>query len=202
MLLNPGRRRELCQRLIDLYDTHGGEDSGFMRDIDGKTALVKDYGHKRRSDYTIMDDDLKTVLQQKVKQRVVPEIRKVHQFDVTRMERYIIACYESEAGGHFRVHRDNTTKGTAHRKFALSINLNDDFDGGEVGFPEYGSRTFKAPVGGAVIFSCSLLHSVSPVTRGRRYVFLPFLYDETAAAIREANNPFLADDVGQYRKGE
>ncbi|MGO4843493.1 2OG-Fe(II) oxygenase, partial [Rhizobiaceae sp. 2RAB30] len=83
----------------------------------------------------------------------------------------------SENGGHFRAHRDNTTKGTAHRRFAVSINLNSDFDGGEVSFPEYGPRSFKPPVGGAVIFSCSLLHAVSPVTRGKRYAFLPFLYD-------------------------
>ncbi|WP_259668679.1 2OG-Fe(II) oxygenase [Rhizobium lentis] len=98
----------------------------------------------------------------------------------------------------FPPHRDNTTKGTAHRRFAVSVNLNDDFDGGEVSFPEYGSRSFKAPSGGAVIFSCSLLHAVSTVTRGRRYAFLPFLYDDAAAKIREANNAFLAEGVGSY----
>jgi hypothetical protein len=39
------------------------------------------------------------------------------------------------------------------------------------------------------------------VTRGQRYVFLPFLYDDAAAAIREANNSYLDDKVGQYRRG-
>ena len=131
----------------------------------------------------------------------MPEIHKVHQFAATRMERYIVSCYESATRGHFRAHRDNTTKGTAHRRFALSVNLNDDFEGGEVGFPEYGPRTFKAPRGGAVVFSCSLLHAVSPVTRGKRYAFLPFLYDDAAAAVREANNPFLDEKVGSYKKG-
>lgn len=67
------------------------------------------------------------------------------------------------------------------------MNLNDGFDGREVGFPEYGSRTFKAPPGGAVVFSCSLLHRVTRVTRGQRYAFLPFLYDDAAGAIRERN---------------
>jgi predicted 2-oxoglutarate/Fe(II)-dependent dioxygenase YbiX len=111
------------------------------------------------------------------------------------MERYIVACYAAEHGGHFRAHRDNTTKGTAHRRFAASINLNDDFDGGEISFPEYGPRSFKPPVGGAVVFSCSLLHTVSRMTRGRRYAFLPFLYDEDAAKIRQANSAFLSEDV-------
>ena len=87
----------------------------------------------------------------------------------------------------FRAHRDNTTKGTAHRRYAVSINLNDDFDGGEVVFPEYSSKGIKAPRGGAVVFSCSLLHAVTQVTRGRRFAFLPFLYDDAAAKLREAN---------------
>lgn len=94
------------------------------------------------------------------------------------MERYIVSCFSAEEGGHFNAHRDNTTAGTAHRRFAVSINLNDDFDGGKVSFPEYGPRGYKAPACGAVVFSCSLLHKFSTVTRGSRYAFLPFLYDD------------------------
>lgn len=115
------------------------------------------------------------------------------------MERYIVACYAAEDGGHFRMHRDNTTRGTAHRRFAVSINLNDRFEGGEVSFPEYGPRGYKAPAGGAVVFSCSLLHAVSRVTEGERFAFLPFIYDDEAARIREANNAHLGDEVAAYR---
>ena len=129
----------------------------------------------------------------------MPEIKRAFAFDVTRMERHIVASYD-QSGGYFRPHRDNTTKGTAHRRFAVSVNLNEEFEGGEVSFPEYGPRGFKAPTGGAVVFSCSLLHAVSPVTRGRRYAFLPFLYDEAAAALRAENNRFLDEQVGQYQK--
>jgi len=38
-----------------------------------------------------------------------------------------------------------------------------------------------------VVFSCSLLHEARPVTAGRRYALLPFLYDDAAARVREAN---------------
>ena len=138
-------------------------------------------------------------LQQRVKQRVAPEIEKLFFMPITRMERYIIGCYTAEDGGHFHAHRDNTTRGTAHRRVAVSVNLNEDFDGGEVSFPEYGQRSFKPPVSGAVVFSCSLLHAVSKVTRGRRYAFLPFLYDDAAAKVREANSAFLAGGEGKYR---
>jgi hypothetical protein len=72
----------------------------------------------------------------------VPEITKIHQFKVTRMERYIVSCYDAEDGGHFAAYRGNTTSGNPLRRFAVSANLNDDFDGGEVGFAEYGPRSF------------------------------------------------------------
>jgi peroxiredoxin len=189
---------EFCKKLIDLYDAGGGEESGFMCDVAGKTVVIQDHGHKRRRDYTIEDPQVIKQTRARIKRRVNPEILKVHSFKVTRMERYIVGCYTAEDGGHFRQHRDNTTKGTAHRRFAVSINLNAEFDGGEISFPEYGPRSFKPPPGGAVVFSCSLLHAVSKVTSGRRYAFLPFLYDEEAAWLRKENNQFLGADVGAY----
>jgi predicted 2-oxoglutarate/Fe(II)-dependent dioxygenase YbiX len=70
----------------------------------------------------------------------------------------------------------------------VTINLNaDEYEGGDLRFPEFGPRTYCAPTGGAVAFSCSLLHEALPVTRGTRYAFLPFLYDDAAAEIRRAN---------------
>ena len=180
-----------CQRLVDLYDAQGGTASGFMRQIDGKTVGLNDPRHKSRSDVLIDDPDLISEVQGHIRHRVIPEIAKVHQFHATRMERYLIGCYEAQQGGHFAPHRDNTTSGTAHRRFAISVSLNEDFDGGEVSFPEYGPQGFKAPLGGAVVFSCSLLHAVSRVTRGRRYGFLPFVYDDAAARIRKANRHLL-----------
>ena len=68
-----------------------------------------------------------------------------------------------------------------------------EFEGGYVRFPEFGQQLYTAPAGGAVVFSCSLLHEATPVTRGKRYVFLPFLYDDAAAKIRQENLQFLGD---------
>ncbi|WP_422060501.1 2OG-Fe(II) oxygenase [Sphingopyxis sp.] len=191
----------MCRQLMDLYDADGGSDSGFMREVDGKTVQLIDYGHKRRSDFTIDDSELCRSLRARIGHCVRPAIQRAFNFDATRMERYIVACYEAELGGHFRPHRDNTTKGTAHRRFAVTINLNEDFDGGELRFPEFGSRTYRAPPGGAIVFGCGLLHEATPVTRGRRYAFLPFLYDDAAAAEREANNKYLGEGVGDYTRG-
>ena len=49
-----------------------------------------------------------------------------------------------------------------------------------------------------MVFSCSLLHAVSKVTAGERYAFLPFLYDDAAAKIREANIAYLGDGTTKY----
>lgn len=192
---------ELCRHLIALHERDGGTPSGVTQEVDGKTVVVQDNQQKRRRDYRIEDPELIRATQHRIQRRVVPEIHKAHQFLVTRMERYIVACYAAEDQAHFAAHRDNTTKGTAHRRFAVSINLNAEFEGGEVSFPEYGPRSFKPPTGGAVVFSCSLLHAVSQVTLGRRYAFLPFLYDEAAAQLRERNNAHLGQGVGRYRPG-
>ena len=113
-------------------------------------------------------DELRDGVRARLVRRVLPEIAKAFQFRATRIERYIIACYDAGEGGHFRPHRDNTTKGTAHRRFAVTVNLNaEDYEGGDLRFPEYDMRTYRAPTGGAVVFSCSIMHEATAVTRGQ-----------------------------------
>ncbi|GGJ02851.1 2OG-Fe(II) oxygenase [Neoroseomonas lacus] len=190
----------LCRALIAYYEDQGGTPSGFMREVNGKTVGLQDPALKRRRDCDIADEGLRQAVRDGVLRRVVPELLKAHHFRATRMERHIVACYDSAELGHFGAHRDNTTAGTAHRRFAVTINLNaEEFEGGELRFPEYGPRSWRAPTGGAAVFSCSLLHQALPVTAGRSYAFLPFLYDDAAARIREANNAKLGEGVGAYR---
>lgn len=178
---------DLCRRLIELYNETGGAPSGVMRQVDGKTVPVLD-SFKRRRDATITDEALRDILRARIANRLLPEIQKAFQFQATRIERYIVACYDAADGGYFRPHRDNTTTATAHRRFAVSINLNaEEFEGGDLRFPEFGRKTYRPPTGGAVVFSCSLLHEATPVTKGTRYATLPFLFDEAGEKIRAEN---------------
>ncbi len=190
---------EFCRELIALYETHGGEASGFMREVNGQTIALHDSKIKRRKDFAFEEGEqyqpLRNEIMVRLKRRLLPEIEKAFQFKATRIERYIVSCYESEERGYFRAHRDNTTKGTAHRRFACTINLNaEDYEGGNLRFPEFGSLTYRAPTGGAAVFSCSLLHEATPVTSGKRYAFLPFFYDEASAKIRQENLQFVAEE--------
>jgi predicted 2-oxoglutarate/Fe(II)-dependent dioxygenase YbiX/peroxiredoxin len=188
----------LCELLVKLYDRMGGEDSGFMLDVAGKTQTMVDYRLKRRNDLPILAPELRDVIRQRLVQRLLPAVKTYFQFDATRMDRYIVACYDSGVGGHFYRHRDNINAGAQHRRFAVTINLNKDYDGCDLQFPEFGRKVYRAPVGGAVTFSCGALHQVTPVTRGRRYAFLAFLYGEADAALRETNNARLQEGEKQY----
>lgn len=192
----------LCQALIAHYGARGGNDSGFMRDVDGKTVVVVDHKHKRRSDCDIVDESLARACMIRVHARLVPEVRKAFQFEATRMERYIVSCYDAAQAGHFNPHRDNTTLGTAHRRFAVSLFLNTgEYEGGMLRFPEYGNALYSAPQGAAIVFSCSLLHEATTVTKGRRFMFVPFLHDEAAQRVREANAKYLVNAQQQDSDG-
>ena len=187
---------EFCRRLIDYYEAKGGEVSGVMRDVDGKTVGVLD-NMKRRRDVNIAEAELKTEVVRRLERSLIPMIARSLQFNATRIERYLVACYDAVEGGYFQAHRDNETLGTMHRRFAVSINLNaEDFEGGDLRFPEFGPRTYRPPTGGAVVFCCSLQHEATPVTKGRRYAFLPFLFDEAGNVIRDKNREFLAQGDG------
>jgi hypothetical protein len=175
-LFEPG----FCEELIGLYEEGHPHDSGFMRN----NVEIFDYSFKRRRDYFVGDEAVKEQIIKRISICVIPEIRKLFFMEITRMERYLVACYAAEDDAHFRPHRDNGQRVTAHRRFAISVALNDDFDGGDLLFPEYNERHHRISTGWAIVFPCAILHAVTPVTRGRRYVFLPFLFDEGGAEIQ------------------
>lgn len=196
----------LCEHLMGLYESRGGTPSGFMREVDGKTVGMIDGRVKRRSDLFLTEDSpLREQIQIRFRRRLIPLIERFLNFQVTRLERYVVACYDADAeggAGFFSAHRDNTTAGTAHRRFACTINLNaEDYEGGDLIFPEFGTRRYRAPTGGAAIFACGMLHEAEPVRRGKRYAFLPFFYDEAAARQREANaqSGRVASEFSTYR---
>lgn len=185
-----------CRALIEYYERRGGSDSGFMRERDGLTVLELDHDFKRRTDCSIEDEKIRGAANARVSGLLRPLIHRAFQFNATRIERHLLGRYDSMHGGFFGPHRDNTTKGTAHRRFAVTINLNaEEYEGGDLRFPEFGPQAYRAPTGGAIVFSCSLLHEALPVTTGTRYAYLPFLYGEEDAALRERNRAFIADQT-------
>lgn len=179
---------EFCRQLITEFERHGGEDIGVLREVGGQTVRVVNDPTKRRRDYEIADAALLAQIHERLRRRLVPAIKHAFQFHATHVERNTIGCYDAADGGHFQPHRDDSTPASSHRRFAVTINLNaEDYAGGDLRFREFGLQTYRSPTGAATVFSCSLLHEVLPVERGRRYAYLPFMHDAAAAKVYEAN---------------
>jgi peroxiredoxin len=177
---------DFCKRLIDVWEKKGNQDSGFMVNDGDKTVGKYDYSAKIRRDHFIAKGtEIDGIARTWIGKHIVAEVHKAFNYEVTRLEDMKIACYDASRGGYFRPHRDNTTGATAHRRFAVSILLNDDYDGGYLRFPEYGPHLYRPKAGGAVVFGCSLLHEATDVTAGKRFVLLTFLYGDKEAKIRE-----------------
>jgi predicted 2-oxoglutarate/Fe(II)-dependent dioxygenase YbiX len=172
-----------CRALIARWHQMGHEAGSLTSMVNGQLVERLNDDVKKRRDHLLSDPAVRKPLMAMIARRLGPEVNKAFCFGSFRFARVLIACYDSDRGDYFRPHRDNTTPATAGRRFALTINLNsDEYDGGELMFPEYGDYRYKPPAGAAVVFACSLLHEALPVTRGQRFALLSFLLDPTDAA--------------------
>ena len=186
VLLIPGvLERDLCSRLIDLWESGGNRASGVNRSGSGKIKIGDNPSMKIRRDHYITDPAITRELGQKFRRRVVPEIFKAFKHRATYLHNLKVGCYESQSHGYFRAHRDGVNPLQMNRRWGMSINLNtDEYDGGHLRFAEYGPHLYRPPTGGAVIYAGSLLHEALDVTAGRRFVLLSFLCgDEEAGAL-------------------
>ena len=169
---------ELCQELIYRWENLGHEEGKVQSVSNGKDYQRVAFEGKRRLDHKINDTSLTKKLGLRVLRRVAPELEKAYRFEGFRIDPFLIGCYQAERKDFFRPHRDNLAPSNANRMFALSINLNTpEYEGGSLNFPEYGPHYYSPPTGGALVFSCSLIHEALPVERGRRFVLISFLRD-------------------------
>ncbi|MBF6025987.1 2OG-Fe(II) oxygenase family protein [Lysobacter niastensis] len=168
---------ELCAALIRHLevDCAGGDVSAVLLLEDGQQKLQVDPSIKQRRETFPRDAALEQRMHERLLRRALPEISRVFNFDVSRRDPFKLLAYP-EGAGYFRAHRDNETPDVAHRRFALSVNLNQgEYTGGEFRYPEFGPHRFSPPTGSALVFSCSILHEVLPVDRGVRYAMTTFL---------------------------
>jgi predicted 2-oxoglutarate/Fe(II)-dependent dioxygenase YbiX len=173
--------QSLCARLIAAHDGDNFE-SGMLRQANGAVVLEPDPGSKKRRDHRLDDAALVDAVTVALSERLLPAIARAFHYPVTHMEGYKVVAYDAATGGYFRPHRDNVTPDARHRRFALSLNLNADYEGGELIFPEFDADLYRPPAGGAVVFSGTLLHAAREVTAGKRYVLLSFMWGDEVRA--------------------
>ncbi len=170
---------DLCKRLMAAYDADN-EVSGVLRSEGGQTVYVPQPEVKIRREHRLAQQH---PLWQEVVQRLqlclLPEISWSFNYQVTRFEGVKVVAYDASDGGHFSPHRDNDGEDTAHRRFAMTLNLNTpDYADGELCFPEYG-QCVKPDVGSAAVFSCNLAHEARRVSSGVRYALVSFFFSDT-----------------------
>ncbi|HKU99474.1 MAG TPA: 2OG-Fe(II) oxygenase [Vineibacter sp.] len=168
-----------CRSLIELWSSGERTDGG----VASRYGNVVAADRKRTEDHIVTDPAINKQISDRLAYRIGPELGKAFGWDVQfGFDAHVIISYAAEEQHYFRAHRDNGTPQTADRTFAVSLNLNEDYDGGELVFPEYGPTRYKPKAGAAAVFSCSLLHEALPVTRGRRFVLTTFFRNRSPQA--------------------
>jgi len=145
------------------------------------------------------DKRLELEIDNKLTKSLLPEMKKVYHIDITHRENYKICCYDGQHSGRFHPHRD-TPHPYSHRRYALVIVLNDEFEGGGLRLKEYGKTIYKPPVRSAVIFPCMSYHEVVPIETGKRFVIISFLFsDDEVEAKAKHKVKTCVTDINRYK---
>lgn len=165
-----------CADLVQLWhrldQQHGAVGHS---DVDPKCiSFLHEYGKVKQ--YLIDEPRLQQALDAKLSRRLMPEISKAFDTRAPQREAWALSCYDANDGGMLHPHRDCASAETQHRRFTVTVALNDTYHGGALRFREYGEQTYNLPVGAAAVFSAALLHEVLPVTAGRRFALVTHLY--------------------------
>jgi predicted 2-oxoglutarate/Fe(II)-dependent dioxygenase YbiX len=191
---------EDCRRLIAVWETRNEESGTITMGKGGAAESASRPDVKRRRDHHVTDPALFAELSERVLARIAPEIARAFCSEVAAVEEFKIVRYDAEVGGFFRPHRDDPIPERAHRRFAMTLNLNDDYEGGHLRFAEFGPHLYRPAAGEAVIFSCALLHEALDVTRGQRFVLLSFLMDREGERHRAERAAWFKRNIAELER--
>ena len=128
---------------------------------------------KRDSNVSFFDLKRFTQLKEKLQSVLFEKIKmKGYKLD---FENQKIQFTEYQKDGHYDWHEDNSPTGYSKRYCSLVIQLNDEYEGGELQLKEYNIEgnetiiTFERGIGNLFVFLSSTTHRVSPIIDGNRY---------------------------------
>lgn len=172
-----------CDGLIELFRNEGElaiHSQGLASSVTDRKIPVYEHDRQDRIDHVLKDKKFISVVDSKLQTKVFPMIKKAFAFEVNRRERLHIARYVGPRSGVLMGHRDDSTADVMHRRFGMSVSLNDDYEGGELVFKEFGTQGYRGQPGSALIFSASLLHEILETTKGVRYNLISHLFNDLA----------------------
>ena len=123
---------DFCTQVIGLWKKGDHQDTG----VSSRYGNVGVAELKRTEDYMVVEPMMQKAISDRLAYRIGPELVKVFAFDREfTFDAHVVLSYSAEGQHFFGAHRDNGAPTTADRAFAVSLNLNDDFEGGELVFP-------------------------------------------------------------------
>jgi predicted 2-oxoglutarate/Fe(II)-dependent dioxygenase YbiX len=101
---------------------------------------------------------------------------KIKGFELDEIENFQFTKYE--LNGHFDWHVDSGDYGHYAKRFcSIVIQLNNEYDGGELLYKDHNDNVveFKKGVGNLFVFNSSTLHKVNPIIGGERYSLVAWI---------------------------
>jgi peroxiredoxin len=171
---------EIWHRPVRRYHSDGFTSAAY-RDETGEFKIrIDSYG--RTDQFVLRDPIMVDRLDALLARRIMPQIEKAFRQRAEYREDYRIACYDAAESGALPAHRDDTLPQVRYRLFTASVHLNaGEYEGGYLRFPEYGAHRYDVDPGTAIVWSCSLQHEVTAVTRGRRFILGTHYFSDLAA---------------------
>jgi PKHD-type hydroxylase len=136
-------------------------------------------GNETVSDNSIRKSNITWVEDTAIAEKCIEAVNKInsslYNFDLTDLE--VLQFGEYDIDGHYNWHLDLDTGQNSNRKLSFTILLNDDFEGGDLEMM-YSAEPEQIPlqVGVMTAFPSFQLHRVAPVTCGKRYSLVGWMY--------------------------
>ncbi|WPZ32415.1 hypothetical protein T8K17_14320 [Thalassobaculum sp. OXR-137] len=125
MILDKLLPNPLCDALIEAWkadNVEGTVNDGFKN--------VTDDAVKRNREHVVRDPEMQRTIAQQIGPRVMTEIQKVFNFrSALRFEMLTVLGYGEDRKDFFAPHRDSL-RSEQRRRFAVSLNLNEGYEGG------------------------------------------------------------------------
>lgn len=173
-----------CAKLIRLAEKGERFRPGTVLDNSGVSSVMDSHAKFDNCAFRL-GSDVRMRIQDRIS-RKLEQINARYQFrlfnDPSDMMPYVnIQRYRGEVNAKIQAHSDlGGHEPLMHRKLSISVLLNDprSYEGGRLVI-DNGERfdtQVHCPVGSAIVFPSFMMHSVTPITQGTRYVLITSLH--------------------------
>lgn len=172
----------LDDNIIDFIKNNSHDDESYHQ---GKVGTYVNPKQKMRKDLFFNSMPILSTIDNYIYDKLYTEIKETFDVDIIFREVWKVGYYDSDDGGFYNLHTDDARE-TKYRKVSMVCALSDpsDYEGGLLHFPAL-KKEFKLNKGSIIVFESKLMHGVTPITKGRRYVLVSFFFNNQGRTIRE-----------------